>query len=55
MLQRLKTLMLQSMRPGLARSVIQLMGKQDLIHFIYLAVIVLAAWGGYVMGISHAC
>jgi hypothetical protein len=45
--------MLQSMRLGHVRDVIQSMGKQDLIHFIYLAVIVLAAWGGYIMGVNN--
>jgi hypothetical protein len=53
MWQKLKTQMLQSMRPGLARNAIRSMGKQDLIHFIYLAVIVLAAWGGYIMGVNN--
>ncbi len=31
------------------------MDKNDLIHFLYLAVAVLAAWGGYVMGVTNAC
>jgi hypothetical protein len=55
MLQRLKMQMRQLMRLGLVRDVIQSMGKQDLIHYLYLAVAMLAAWGGYVMGVSHSC
>jgi hypothetical protein len=30
----------------------QSMDKQDLIHFLYLAVAALAAWGGYIMGVA---
>jgi hypothetical protein len=37
---------------GSAESVKQSMDKQDLIHFLYLAVAVLAAWGGYIMGVA---
>jgi hypothetical protein len=55
MWQRLKTLMLQSMRLGLVRNAIRSMDKNDLIHFLYLAVAALAAWGGYVMGVANAC
>ena len=48
-------LMLQLMLLGLVRDVIQSMDKNDLIHFLYLALVVLAAWGGYVMGVANAC
>jgi hypothetical protein len=54
MWQRLKTPMLQSMRPGLARNAIPSMDKDDLVHYLYLFLICLAAWGGYVMGIKNA-
>jgi hypothetical protein len=50
MLQRLKTPMLQSMRLGLARSVIQLMDKEDLIAILYSVVIAFAFIGGYYLG-----
>jgi hypothetical protein len=53
MWQRLKMQMLQSMRLGLVRDVIQSMDKDDLVHYLYLFLICLAAWGGYVMGINH--
>jgi len=53
MLQRLKTQMLQSMRLGLVRNVIQLMDKDNLIHYLYLIAICLAAWGGYVVGMAN--
>jgi hypothetical protein len=37
---------------GNALNARQSMDKQDLIHFLYLAVAVLAAWGGYIMGVA---
>jgi hypothetical protein len=41
------------MQPGLVKSVIQSMDKDDLVHYLYLFLICLAAWGGYVMGINN--
>jgi hypothetical protein len=37
---------------GNALNVRQSMDKQDLIHYLYLALAILAAWGGYVMGVA---
>jgi hypothetical protein len=37
---------------GNVPSVVLSMDKQDLIHYLYLALVVLAAWGGYIMGIA---
>jgi hypothetical protein len=39
---------------GLARDARQTMDRSDLIHYLYLVAICLAAWGGYVVGLSHA-
>jgi hypothetical protein len=30
----------------------QSMDKDDLVHYLYLTLIVLAAWGGYIMGVA---
>jgi hypothetical protein len=43
-------LMHQLMQPGLARDVTQSMDKQELIAYLHLAMIVLAAIGGYIAG-----
>jgi hypothetical protein len=37
---------------GNAQSARQSMDKQDLIHYLYLTLAILAAWGGYVMGVA---
>jgi hypothetical protein len=46
-------LMRQLMRLGLVRNAIQSMDKNDLIHYLYLIAICLAAWGGYVVGMAN--
>jgi hypothetical protein len=38
---------------GLVRDARQSMGKNDLMHYLYLVAVCLAAWGGYVVGLSH--
>jgi hypothetical protein len=53
MLQRLKTLMRQSMLLGLVRNATRSMDKDNLIHYLYLIAICLAAWGGYVVGMAN--
>ena len=40
----------RSMRLGRARDVIRSMGKQDLIAYLHLVLIILAAIGGYIAG-----
>jgi hypothetical protein len=54
MWQRLKMLTLQSMRLGLVRSATRSMDKKDLIAYLHLAIIVLAAIGGYIAGSYNA-
>jgi len=46
--------MLQSMRLGLVRNATRSMDKDNLIHYLYLIAICLAAWGGYVVGMADA-
>jgi len=50
MLLRLKMQMHQPMQLGRARDVIQSMDKQELIAYLNLIMIVLAAVGGYLAG-----
>ena len=42
------------MRLGLVRDATQLMDKDNLIHYLYLIAICLAALGGYVVGMANA-
>jgi len=37
---------------GSAASARQSMDKDDLIHYLYLILMCLAAWGGYIMGVA---
>jgi hypothetical protein len=39
-----------SLERGNARNVMQSMDKQDLIHYLWIIALCLAAWGGYVAG-----
>ena len=45
--------MLQSMRLGLVRDVIQSMDKNELIAYLNLTMVILAAIGGYLAGSYH--